>query len=164
MTAPVLANDALCTPAWILDLVRSMSDIALDPCGNEWSTVGALTTWSLHTGDDGLARAWGPVANIDGAVFINPPYSKPLPWCERAAEAARSGSEVFALVKNDPTTRWSAVLREVSSARCDFSRRVSFVGGRHKSGQMASTMFYMGSAPYLFAHTFDAHGEVRVWR
>jgi len=160
----VVDNDSLCTPPWILDLVRSMGPIALDPCSNPWSTVGALESWSLHNGDDGLAQPWGPVANVDGSIFVNPPYSKPLPWCERAVEARASGAEIFMLLKHDPSTKWSALLRSNTDARCDFHRRITFVGGAHKSGMMASTMVYMGSRPFLFAHVFADVGEVRVYR
>jgi hypothetical protein len=159
-----LDNDSLCTPEWVLDLVRSMGPIALDPCANARSTVGALTELSLERGEDGLSCAWGPLVNIDGSIFLNPPYSKPLPWCIAAKDAVMTGCELFALVKNDPTTRWYKALLSVASARVDFSRRIAFVGGKHKSGQMSSTMFYAGSSPYLFAHTFQDVGEVRVYR
>lgn len=157
-------NDSLGTPGWVLGLVRSMGPIALDPCSNQWSTVGALTSWSLHSGDDGLAQAWGPVANIDGSIYVNPPYSRPMPWIDRAIEARASGSEVFLLLKHDPSTKWSAKLRGSQDARCDFHRRITFEGGAHKSGMMASTMIYLGARPYLFAHVFADVGEVRVYR
>lgn len=39
-------NDDLNTPEWILDLVRRMGPIGLDPCSNRWSTVGARPTYS----------------------------------------------------------------------------------------------------------------------
>lgn len=153
-------NDDLQTPPWILDLVRSMGPIALDPCSNEWSTVGALTEWSK----DGLVQSWTDVAHGVGSIWLNPPYSKPLMWCQAAHASALFGCIVFALVKNDPTTRWWKLLQVHSTARCDFGRRISFVGGKHKAGQMASSLWYAGPDPHLFAHTFAPFGEVRVYR
>lgn len=158
-------NDDLGTPKWIIDLVLAVDGpIALDPCSNPWSLVPAMTSWSAHRGEDGLAQEWGPVANIDGSIFVNPPYSRPMPWARRAVEAGQSGATVFVLVKNDPSTRWSVLLREHSNAWCHFDRRVSFEGGAHKTGLFASTMFYRGGNPYLFAHHFCGLGEVGVRR
>lgn len=159
----LLDNDSLCTPEWILDLVRSMGPIAFDPCSNEHSTVGAKDSYSLPA--NGLDADWAYCAEINGgSVWLNPPYSKPLPWCRKAAIARRGGAEVFALVKNDPTTRWTAALRSEATAVCHFTKRISFVGGKHKTGQMASTLWYLGNRPFLFAHTFQGAGDVRVYR
>jgi len=160
---PTRDNDSLCTPEWVLDLVRRVGRIDLDPCSNEHSTVGARTEWALHRGDDGLAGRWAPFAE-GGLIFVNCPYSHPTPWVMRAIEAASDGAEVLMLLKHDPSTKWSARLRGSMDARCDFHRRISFEGGAHKSGMMASTMVYMGPNPFLFAHVFEGVGEVRVYR
>ena len=161
-------NDDLGTPEWILDLVRQMGPIGLDPCSNEWSTVGAMDEFVLAEGWDGLSADWAEAVNAlhldePGCVFVNPPYSKPLPWAKKIASECR-GLTVFALVKCAPSTRWWKVLMSVASARVDFHKRITFEGGAHKSGMMDSTMFYAGPSPYLFAHIFSPHGEVRVYR
>ncbi len=155
------SNDDLCTPGWVLDLVREMGPIGLDPCSNPWSTVGAAYTCTKHNGTDGLLGQWESVA---GLVFCNPPYSAPGPWVHKATEAKRGGAEVLMLLKHDPSTKWSALARQHMDARCDFHKRITFEGGAFKSGMMASTMIYFGLRPYLFAHTFQDVGEVRVYR
>jgi len=37
---------------------------------------------------------------------VNPPYSEPLPWCERAVAEARRGKTVVMLLRVDTSTRW----------------------------------------------------------
>lgn len=163
-------NDDLCTPPWIVEEVNKIHRIAFDPCSNEWSRVGADRACDIRLGQDGLAADWFEEcarAPLDrgqrGAIFVNPPYSRPLPWARKIAVNGTS-MPIFALVKCAPSTRWWDTIRGVASARCDFDARITFIGGAHKSGMMDSTMFYCGPSPYLFAHVFAPHGEVRVYR
>jgi len=156
--------DDLCTPIWILDLVRAMGPIALDPCSNPWSMVGAEVSYSARRGVDGLATPWDFVLRtleIQGSIFVNPPYSKPGPWCDAARDAARAGRQVFVLSKLDPSTQWSATLRGVASARVDFYKRISFDGGAHKTGMFPSTLVYCGAFPLEFVDLFAPHGDAR---
>lgn len=45
-------------------------------------------------------REWGT------STFVNPPYSDPGPWCEKAAIEARRGKTVVMLLRGDTSTRW----------------------------------------------------------
>ena len=156
-------SDDLCTPAWILDLVRVMGPIALDPCANRWSTVGASI--ELDERADGLSLPWDFLLRTRGAhgsIWINPPYSRPAPWCDAARDAARAGRQLFVLSKLDPSTRWSATLREVARARVDFYTRISFDGGAHKTGMFASTLVYCGEYPREFVDLFAPFGDARA--
>jgi hypothetical protein len=157
-------HDDLGTPTWLVEIVRGLGPIDLDPCSNPWSLVEARVALSKHAGDDGLARPWSELVEPGALVFVNPPYSAPLPWCQRIVEAAGAGLEVVALVKLDPSTKWSALLRAHRNARCDLHRRIRFEGGEHAAGKLASSLSYFGTRPYLFAHLFDALGEVQVYR
>lgn len=48
----------------------------------------------------GLAREWG------SATFINPPYSNPEPFCEKAYRESLTGKVVVGLLRGDTSTRW----------------------------------------------------------
>jgi DNA N-6-adenine-methyltransferase (Dam) len=74
-------SDDLLTPNWILALIGPH----YDPC-------------PLY-GAGGLERDWP----TDQLVFINPPYSDPLPWVKKAA--AHKG-RILLLLKLDPSTEW----------------------------------------------------------
>lgn len=156
-------NDDLGTPKWFLDLVRQVGPIALDPCSNPWSLVRAKVALDGTRGRCGLSRPWA--AHIDpgtGLVFWNPVYSRPKPFCERAVESKGHGLESIGLLRHDPSTQWSKLLRKHANARCDLDERVAFEGGQYESGQIPNSVWYMGPRPYLFAHVFAPYGEVRV--
>lgn len=75
----------------------------VDPCSNDRSTVPA---WSVYCGDgpgdDGLTHVCVP----GDIAWMNPPYSKPEPWCQWAVRQARAGATVCGLVRLAPDTEW----------------------------------------------------------
>ncbi len=48
----------------------------------------------------GLERSWGR------STFVNPPYSNPRPWIEKAITEAREGKTVVMLLRSDTSTEW----------------------------------------------------------
>ena len=51
-------------------------------------------------GNGGLNREWGT------STFLNPPYSNPTPWVERAYEESLKGKTIVGLLRGDTSTRW----------------------------------------------------------
>lgn len=49
-----------------------------------------------------LKRWWGSKKH----VWLNPPYSNPLPFVEKAAEQARNGNQIDVLLNADSSTAW----------------------------------------------------------
>lgn len=107
-------SDAWCTPR---ELARLLGHFDVDPCSNSRSHVQATTRYILEDGEDGLARGWGY------SVFVNGPYSDPLPWCRRLA---KHDGAACALWKLDPTTKWFAVLVEAGYTWAPFRARLAF--------------------------------------
>ncbi|MDQ3299962.1 MAG: phage N-6-adenine-methyltransferase, partial [Myxococcota bacterium] len=68
---------------------------------------------------DGLTEPWC------GSVFVNPPYSNPLPWAKRLAGHDADAPWV-ALVKCDPTTKWWRTLIAHASSWAPFRHRIAF--------------------------------------
>lgn len=87
-------SDRYFTSDEILDLVAAQwpGGIDLDPCADEEAIVVARTTYDIRRDEDGLILPWF------GKVFVNPPYSRPEGWLQRAAQHAHGGGEVLALV------------------------------------------------------------------
>ena len=90
-----------------------MSDFTLSRISksDSWRTPAELYASldaEFHFDDDpcpiggvgGLDRQWGK------SVFVNPPYSNPLPWCRKAYEESQRGSVVVGLLRGDTSTRW----------------------------------------------------------
>ncbi len=57
-------------------------------------------------------------------IFVNPPYSNPLPFIKRASKLKKSGHLVVMLLPADKSTRWYKVIQENASEVIDI------VGGR----------------------------------
>ena len=98
------------TPGWLKEGVFSGW---FDPC----PLHGILNGEKI----DGLTIKWP-----GKRIFINPPYSNPRPWVERAISEARSGKTVVMLLKHDSSTRWFARLHEAGAVFLTFVGRISF--------------------------------------
>ena len=106
-------TDSYCTPAWFTAL---LPPIDLDPCSNSNSTVVARRAIALP--EDGLAGEWS------GVVWINCPYSNPLPWVRKALASAEASTAM--LLKLDTTTRWYAALTTEGAEILLFRKRIRF--------------------------------------
>jgi hypothetical protein len=78
--------------------------------------------------DSGLHgdHMWGDRA------FVNPPYSNPRPWVQRAIKEAKGGTTVVMLLKHDSSTKWYQDLVEAGA-------RFLMIGGRlnYRTGKSA---------------------------
>jgi hypothetical protein len=100
-----LSSDNYKTDTWILRLF----DGWFDPCpfNPEWQVDGLKLNWPDRT-------------------FINPPYSNPKPWVEKAIEVNRQeGYTIALLLKHDSSTEWFRLLHEAGA-------RALLVNGRLK--------------------------------
>jgi hypothetical protein len=81
---PMRNSDNYATPKWLLEILFPTGKY-FDPC-----PLG---------GSGGLESEWP----LEIPVFINPPFSNPLPWVRKGAEHP---GEVVMLLQVDPTTKW----------------------------------------------------------
>lgn len=94
------SSDDWATPASLVrELETEFGDFSLDPCCHP-ATAKAKRFYTRE--DDGLAQPWF------GRVFLNPPYSGPRPWLERAVSATKIGEAelVVALLPAAVDTGW----------------------------------------------------------
>lgn len=152
-------NDHWCTPPELLARVRAVGPIALDPCGNDHDVVEAsvcILPAPAVDGDtrrnatamfcDGLAVDWSGLGD-DGVVFVNPPYSDPRPWVEKAvAEADRA----VLLLPGATDARWFHALLDCERATVAFSvGRFSFLkeGKRGRANRQGSVLAVLSRDP-----------------
>ncbi len=109
------ARDSWCTPRWI---TKRLPRVDLDPCSNRRSTVDSESRCILERGENGLLRSWE-----DLTVFVNPPWSHPGPFANKAHE---SRAWCF-LVLEDSSTKWWKTLTQFPCYRFSFNKRVPFV-------------------------------------
>jgi len=106
-------SDDYRTDEWILDLFPDF----FDPCPYFGKTNDNTC--------DGLSISWN-YADYHG-VFVNPPYSNPLPWVEKAIAENKlaietlhdpddgydgSALRIVMLLKHDTSTKWFRLLHE----------------------------------------------------
>ena len=104
-------NDEHLTPSWLKD---GLFAGWFDPC----------PLWdSSEPKFDGLKIDWAA-----DRIFVNPPYSNPRPWVEKAIEAARAGKTVAMLLKHDTSTRWYSRLHEAGAHFLAIIGRLAFTG------------------------------------
>lgn len=154
------------TPPEVLERVRALGRIVLDPCTSEENPVGAAIFYTKA--DDGLALSWFDVTNhtgFDGLVFVNPPYSKAKEWASKVCREAiwQDGgfkSEIVTLcaARTDPawfyTLCWST-----AAAVCFWRGRLRFVGAP-SSAPFPSCLVYHGPRPWAFESAFHDAGKV----
>ncbi len=61
-------------------------------------------------------------------TFVNPPYSNPLPWIEKAIEENKKGKTIVLLLKLDCSTKWFLKLASAKAHIMMINERVKFNG------------------------------------
>lgn len=157
------------TPENVLERVRRIDVIGLDPCGGEGSTVGAISEFRLPT-TDGLVTPW----NGHGLVFVNPPYGREIStWVKRAAYFGWQGGEACEVVLLVPArvgTNWwheniaGACPGREAAAVCFWHGRLKFVPAPGRPASKADTatfdsaLVYWGHRPWAFEAAMDGAG------
>lgn len=59
--------------------------------------------------------------------YVNPPYSKPLPWVKKAIEESKKGKRIVMLLKADPSTEYYRLCNKYGRILY-FERRIKFKG------------------------------------
>lgn len=82
-------GDSWATPKDLYNKLNEEFSFNCDPCPlNDHPTI------------DGLSLDWGT------STYVNPPYSKPTPWIQKAIEESKKGNTVVMLLRGDTSTKW----------------------------------------------------------
>lgn len=149
-------RDSWNTPKEVLDRVRELGEIDLDPCSNEDSIVGAT---AQYVGSGGLDIDWTDDMG-DGLAYVNPPYGREIGrWVQRCALFGTTyAREVVALLPARPDTKWFTDAW-TANALCFWRGRLRFLGAP-SSAPFPSVVAYWGRHKYRFADIFDEVGHV----
>ena len=88
-------TDTWATPKWLMELFSDW----YDPC-----------PLNNNPKIDGLSLGW------KDKTYINPPYSSPLKWVEKAIEESKKGRTIAMLLKVDTSTRWFSLIQNYNKA------------------------------------------------
>jgi hypothetical protein len=96
--------------------IKAVFDGWFDPC--------TLSNDEELRSFDGIGSTW------KDKTFVNPPYSKPLPWVKQAIAEARKGKTVVLLLKMDTSTKWFRLLQEAGATFLWVNGRLRFNTGK----------------------------------
>lgn len=149
------------TPSYIAEPARKvLGSIDLDPASCAIANTVVKATRFFDKTTNGLLLPW------QGNVWLNPPYSDPLPWIEHLFKQYSNANLRSALVllntANSP--KWSQLLWQSNSNVCLFNSRIRFWRPDRpegKTGDRDQMLWYIGPKVELFSQTFDAYGAIR---
>jgi site-specific DNA-methyltransferase (adenine-specific) len=147
------------TPPEVLDLVRQLAPIALDPCGCNGDVVGAAVSWRLQRDGDSLAKDWSldPLPMSAGLIYCNPPYGRKIgPFIEKCRETWEvGGRQVVALVPARTDAKWFQDAHPTTVTL--FRGRLRFVGAP-SSAPFPSALLFWGWQRRRWLDVFGPHG------
>lgn len=97
--------DNWATPSWLMEIYKDW----FDPCPLNDNPI-----------IDGLKIEW------KDKTYVNPPYSNPLPWVEKAIEENKKGKMIVMLLNIDSSTKWYRKLVESNAHFLWFAERLRF--------------------------------------
>jgi hypothetical protein len=167
------------TPEPVLERVRRIAPIGLDPFSNAQSIVRAAVEFRLDRGQDALLLDW----RGHGLVFCNPPYGDAMGPCMRRMDVfGRGGVEILALIPH--RTDILAYQENVGGvrAKCEWKGRLMHMRGVADQRQLSllgapaplpvtqgelpapfpSVVLYWGRRIKRFVDAFEGAGEIWV--
>lgn len=152
--------DGWLTPEWVLELVRKVGPIGLDPCTEMSNPVDAQYFWAAG----GTEQPWNTFGK--GLVYVNPPYGRALSeWSKKIIEEAQHGREIIVLVPARTETNWYGDLFDNAAAVAFFRKRIKFWHPSQpdkNSPKFPNAMFYFGENADLFADVFNGAARVVI--
>lgn len=158
------------TPPKYVSVIKDFfhGKIDLDPCSNEYSTIGAEVEYRLPE-KDGLEESWNYKH-----IFVNPPYGRDKErgtsikdWLKKGCETHKDfGSEIIFLVPvATNTSHWKEyVFKGKATAICFlYDTRLKFYekGKEVKKGApMACCLIYYGNNIQRFKEFFNSYGAI----
>lgn len=101
-----MSGDSYTTPSWLKCVFQGW----FDPC-----------PLNPNPDFDGLSIEW------QDKTYINPPYSEPLKWVEKAIEQSKKNRLIVMLLRADSSTRYFQRCQEEGEV-IYFGRRIKFNG------------------------------------
>lgn len=153
-----LDTDIWGTPQWVLDLARGvMGSIDLDPCTQAHNPTKADQFFTKA--DDGLKQKW------HGRVWLNPPYSQPLPWIRTLTDGYEEGNieQAIALVKSGTLQNkgTGSLINGTATAKAGWNGRLQFESLREarqtKAPDFDVSIVYWGCHADLFREMFEPY-------
>lgn len=159
------------TPEIVLECVRKLGPIALDPCTTEANPTGARRWIHPGSAEDGLTGHWCAA----GLVFVNPPFSTLRRWMLKCQVEAHRGCEIILLcpartdtrawheVRPDRTAFWRGRLCYNDPTTGKPKQYTSKTGRvSDEPATFATALLYWGPRARTFAKVFGAVAQIVI--
>lgn len=120
------------TPITVFNRIKELVRVPIvHDVAAEYHTAKCVSFWTAE--DDAFSKEW--LEPLLGhlclpALWMNPPYSDPAPWCKRAYETAMRGGIVIGLLPDDRSVGWYQDFIEDKAAIVYVpDKRISFEDG-----------------------------------
>jgi phage N-6-adenine-methyltransferase len=156
-------SDEWYTPRYVIDAARKvLGKIDLDPasCAEAQQVIRAMAYASKA--NDSLRDRYPWL----GRIWLNPPYSNPLPWVEKLFQQYEAGNvrAALLLVNTTNSPQWARMLWQSEHRVCLLSRRIKFWRPDRPDGKgfdRDQMIWYLGKDPQSFADVFSEWGAIR---
>jgi hypothetical protein len=146
------------TPSEILDRVRNIAPISLDPTHNINSTVNSKHTYDITKGEDALILPWGGF----GLVFLNCPFDMLPEFGYKVSQEAKLGTEIVVIAPADVSTKVFQQVWMTANSVCFPDHRIVYLNEGKKIGspRFASIIAYFGWNSNAFEEAFHDFGKI----
>jgi hypothetical protein len=151
LRSPLARNDWQ-TPELVLERVRRVAPIGLDPCTVRSNPTGAEYIRTPSCDPDGLRTNW---TEFNGLVYVNPPYIRT--WYDKILKELFNQVHIIALIMAKPGAHWFQELIEPCHVVLFWKGRLTFVGAPN-SAPFDSAVLYHGPHPDRFRSAFSGCG------
>lgn len=164
------------TPETVLVPTRKFMRIGLDPCSNEWSTVGARIEYR-QPNQNGLELPWvtrlqnhrycGP-GKLDPSlpyegVFCNAVWANLLPWVRKTVEEHERDkfAHIIFYAHFDPSTKWGGEIMDACSAFALWRKRLNhpLFGQESRGADRPTCSWYLGGYAPEFCEHFKPYAR-----
>lgn len=143
------------TPDDVLDVVRQVGPIDLDPCTVDDNPTGASAY--MTPASNGLTAPW--LSEYPGIVYVNPPYGRECArWIDKAIVEAERGAPIVLLVAARPDSRAGQRLLASAHALCWWRGRIRFRGAQ--ASAPFPSLFASWNCTPRFVAAFRERGEI----
>ena len=116
---PPAIRDLWQTPKALFERLNLEFKFNMDVCASDENTLVEHNYWTEK--DNSLKQNWG------FSSWCNPPYSKIMPWVEKAISEHKQGCTVVMLVPSDPSVKWFKRAFETCNEVRFISGRIGFI-------------------------------------
>lgn len=136
-------------------------EIWCDPCADAGHRVPARVHYSVSNNGLNARNLWTKT------VFINPPFSDPLPWVDKCCDSIIRGdcSQAIMLLKAGTLSNQGTgeLINKVASGICHWRGRINFLNDHDiavKGSDFDCVLVYFGDRFDRFQETFETFGTV----